>query len=75
MSMFTYAIIMRDTTGITIKRTIQSENHVRIGVFDIVLWVDGVRRNVRKIGKPHNEFTINECSDLLEELDRLERGV
>ena len=75
MSMMPYAIILRDSTGITIKRTIQSENHIRIGVFQTILWVDGVARSVRYNGKPHAEFTINDCTDLLAELDRAERGV
>ena len=75
MSMMPYAIILRDGTGITIKRTIESENHVRIGVFEIALWVNGFRWYVRKIEKPHVEFTINDCTDLLAELDRAERGV
>jgi hypothetical protein len=66
-------LIIPDRTGITIKRTIQSENFVRIGVFQTALWVDGVRRSVREIGRPHVEFTINDCTDLLEELEHLER--
>jgi hypothetical protein len=70
-----YAIILRDGTGITIKRTIQSANHVRIGPLQTFLWVDGDRRSVRENTKPHVEFTINDCTDLLAELDRAERGV
>ncbi len=66
-------LILRDGTGVTIKRTIESENHVRIGVFQMILWVDGVARSVRYSGKPHNEFTISDCIDLLEELERLEK--
>jgi len=66
-------LIIRDTMGITIKRSVENENHVRIGVFQIALWVHGERRCVRVIGKPHSEFDINDCSDLLEELENLER--
>jgi len=70
-------LIIRDTTGLTIKRTIQSANHVRVGTTQAALWVDGVRRAVRDIGarygKPGCEFTINDCNDLLEEMEYLER--
>ena len=66
-------LIIRDTTGVTIKRTIQSMNHVRIGVLQVAFWVNGVRQFVRDIGKPHGEFDINDCADLLEVLEHLER--
>jgi hypothetical protein len=68
-------LIIRDNTGVTIKSTIQSENHVRIGIFKTILWVDGVARSVRYSGKPHGEFDLNDCADLLDELDRLEKCV
>jgi len=67
-------IVIQDTTGITIKKTIDDANHVRIGVTQTVLWVDGVRRNVRDNHKPHCEFTVNELNDLLCELRRLTNG-
>jgi hypothetical protein len=66
-------IVMRDTTGITVKRVIQDENHVRIGVTVTTMWVDGKARTIRTIGKPHDEHTLNELSDLLLELERLAR--
>lgn len=66
-------LIMTDTTGVTIKRTIQSANHVRIGVLQTALWVGGVRRSIRETGKPHVEFDINDCNNLLNELEYLER--
>lgn len=68
-------LILPDTTGITIKRTIQSEDYVRVGIFQSALWVGGVRRSVRILTKPSVEFTINDCSDLLEELECLERMI
>jgi hypothetical protein len=66
-------LIITDTTGLTIKRTIQSENFVRVGILQTALWVDGTRRNIRPIGKPGCEYTLNDCSDLLAELDHVER--
>lgn len=36
-------IILVDTTGITAKHTINDEDHVRVGVTQISLWVDGGR--------------------------------
>jgi hypothetical protein len=68
-------LIIQDTTGITIKRTIQSGNHARIGIFETALWVDGVRRSVRRIRKPHVEFTLKDCSNLLDELEDLDRMI
>ena len=66
-------LIIRDTTGLTIKRRIQDANHVRVGILQTALWVNGVRRKVRPIGKPGCEYTLNDCSDLLAELDCIER--
>ena len=34
-------LIMTDNTGVTIKRRIQDVNHVRIGVTQTAIWVDG----------------------------------
>ncbi len=65
-------IIIRDNAGVTIKRRIQGANHVRISVTQTAIWVDGVRRAVRNNGKPYGEFDINECTVLLEELERTE---
>jgi hypothetical protein len=69
-------IIITDSTGITLKNSIDDSNHVRIGITQISIWVDGTRRNVREIGerygKPWCEFTINELEDLLGELWELE---
>jgi hypothetical protein len=64
-------LIIRDTTGVTIKRSIQTADHVRIGVLRITLWRGGVARGVRDIGKPHGDFDINDCADLLTELENL----
>ena len=71
----TIMMIFQDTTGVTIKQTIQSENHVRISTFETCMWIDGVRRSVRNMPfgrKPYVEYTINDCADLLAELHRLE---
>jgi len=68
-------IVLTDTTGITIKRFIGDANHARVGILQTALWVDGVRRGIRPIGKPGCEYTMNDCSDLLAELDCMERGV
>lgn len=64
-------VIMRDTTGITVKRTINDTDHVRIGIFQISLWKNGVRRSIRDLTRPHSEVTMNECQDLLSELERM----
>lgn len=61
-------VIIRDTTGITIKHTIDAMDHVRIGVTQTTLWKDRYRRSVRDNVKPHGEFTLYECQDLLDEL-------
>lgn len=70
-------ICITDSTGITLKHRIDDENHVRIGILQIALWVDGTRRSIRNIGerygKPGCEFTLNELSDLLAELRELEK--
>ena len=66
-------IVITDTTGITVKSTIDDTDHVRIGTTQTACWVDGTRRNIREIGKPHCEFTINELMDLLVELEYLKR--
>jgi hypothetical protein len=68
-------LILTDSSGVTIKRRIQDTNYVRVGIFQTALWVDGVRRAVRPIGKPGYEYSLNDCSDLLTELDCLERMV
>lgn len=68
-------LILPDTAGITIKRTIQSENYVRIGIFETSLCVDGIRRSVRLLPKSSVEFTIGDCTDLLEELESLVRMI
>ena len=64
-------LIIRDTTGVTIKRTMTNEDHVRIGVLRTILWRGGIARGIRVIGKPHDEFDINDCAELLAELERL----
>ena len=70
-------ICITDSTGITLKHTIDDSDHVRIGILQISLWVDGIRRSVRNIGeqygKPGCEFTLNELSDLLSELRELQK--
>ncbi len=66
-------VILRDNTGVVVKQTIQSENHVRVGIFQTILWVGGIARSVRYNQMPHNELTINDCANLLKELEYLER--
>ena len=64
-------LILRDNTGVTIKRTIGDADHVRIGIFHTTLWRGGANRKIRYNGKPHGEFDINDCMDLLTELEQL----
>ena len=64
-------IILRDTTGITVKRAIQYQNHVRLDVLESCYWIDGVRRNVRKLHKPHGEFTVDELNDMLHDMETI----
>ena len=64
-------LIIRNATGVTIKRSIQTGDLVRIGVLQITLWRDGVARRVKSIGKPHGEFSIDDCAKLLAELESL----
>lgn len=68
-------IIIPDTTGITIKRRIGDADHVRVGILQTALWIDGVRRFIRNNKKPSVELTINECRDLMEELEHQKRMV
>lgn len=69
-------IVITDSTGVTIKKRINDSDHVRIGITQIALWVDGTRRAVRDIGerygKPRCELTLNELSDLLAKLEELQ---
>jgi len=67
-------LIMTDRTGVTIKESAQSEAYVRIGVFTTALWIEGIRRSVRDNRKPHAEYSINDCADLLSELLALVGG-
>jgi hypothetical protein len=67
-------LIIRDTTGVTIKRAITDADHVRIGVLRIILWRGWAAPRVRAIGKPHGEFSIDDCGDLLAELESLPSG-
>ena len=64
-------LIIRDTTGVTIKRTSGDMDHVRIGVFQTTLWQGGIARRIRYSGKPHGEFDMNDCAKLLTELESL----
>ena len=66
-------IILRDTTGVTVKRRIQDLNHVRFGVTQRAFWSDGVRRCVSDMPKPHGELTIDDCIDALVAMERLAR--
>lgn len=68
-------LIIEDISGLTIKRTIEDQDYVRVGITQVSLWKNGQKRNVRDIGKtfgkPSCKFTINECHDLLVELEGL----
>ena len=72
-------IVLTDSTGVTVKSTVNNADHVRIGITQISLWVNGTRRSVRNIGerygKPGCEFTLNELSDLLSELRHVQQWV
>ena len=61
-------VIIVDTTGITVKRTIDDANHIRIGVTNITFWIDGKARSIKEIVTPYNEFSINDFNDLLKTL-------
>ncbi len=67
-------LVIRDLIGpyFTIKSTVNDENHVRIGLTVITLWVDGKIRRKKELSKPPVELTLNELSDLLIELKSLE---
>ena len=68
-------LILVDNMGVTIKTRVDDENHVRIGVFQTSVWIDGVRRNIRDNRKPHCELTISDCDDLYKELVCMASGV
>ena len=69
----TIMLIMTDNMGVTVKSTVQSENYVRIGVLLTSLWIGGVRRFDRRVTKPHCEYDLNDCADLLDELEHVEK--
>ena len=72
-------MIILESDGITIKRTIDSLEYVRIDTDGYIsFWGQpqpcefpqtGRRLEHRKAEKPFCEFDINECRDLLKELD------
>lgn len=64
-------LVITDTTGVTVKRVIQDSDHVRLGVTLMTLWVDGKKRRQKTLSKPSVEYTINELSDALRELEYL----
>lgn len=71
-------IIIEQSDGIVIKRTIDTANSVRIDKDGgIAFWgqptppYDGMRVGFRKAAKPFCEFDINECRDLLADLDKM----
>ena len=64
-------VILRDGCGMTIKATIGDTDHVRIGIFQTALWRGGVSRQIRNNRKPPGEISINDCMDLLGELESL----
>jgi len=66
-------LIIRDATGVTIKRSVQTKDFVRIGALQTTLWRGGIARRVKSIGKPHGEFSIDDCAKLLAELESLPR--
>ena len=64
-------LILRDGCGMTIKAAIGDTDHIRIGIFDTALWKSGVSRKIRHNRKPPGETSINDCMDLLDELESL----
>jgi len=64
-------LIIRYKNGIIIKRCIEDENHVRIGVLTSSFWINGTSRNIAQLYKPHNEYTVGELQSLLEQLERI----
>ena len=61
-------IILPDTTGLTIKSTIQDENHVRLDNNNVRFWVCGSCQEVEGLDKPWTEQSINDCHDYLTRL-------
>ena len=66
-------LIYRDTTGITVKRTIDTADHVRVGILgEVRLWKRETSRHlVTYPKKPHDSYTVGELGDLLAQLERL----
>lgn len=63
-------VIIRDKTGITVKRRIDDIHHVRIGLFEVRYWnKDGRCVRTKDIGKPHDEHTVGELADMLFEVE------
>jgi hypothetical protein len=67
-------IILPGKTSITVKDTVDSVNHVEIGVLRITFWVNGEARGITKIRRPHGEFTINDFKDLMQTLQDYENA-
>ena len=68
-------IILELSDGIVIKRTIDTVEHVRIDKDGYISFWGETRLAHRKTEKPYCEFDINECRDLLKELDTGMAGV
>jgi len=66
-------LVITDTTGITVKNTIDDADHVRLGVTLITFWVNGEKRTQSVMSKPHAEHSVNELQDMLSELNVLIR--
>lgn len=64
-------LIIRDNMGVTIKRRIQDVNHIRIVATQAALFIDGIPR-AWKIEKPSGEFSLDDCAELLDELEHAE---
>lgn len=59
-------IVQRDTTGVTVRTHTEAPFAVRLGPTRITFEIPGPFR-FRDLRKPHDEFTLNELRDLLDE--------
>ncbi len=67
-------LIVRENTCVLIRQNYWDVDYVHIGAFFVSLWKDGVKWDVRATRHPYSNYTIAECSDLLEELEDIPSG-
>jgi hypothetical protein len=64
-------LIHYDTTGLTVKRSLDTAEHVRLGVTEINIFKNDRRYRIGPMMKPHDQYTVGELGDLLARMERI----